>query len=191
MTRYTSSRHYLVFGLAALAGALVSAWFTMRWLPSIVPAILLLVAGATSLTLYVSPSIEVHAHELRIGRRRYAWSEVRAVDRILVTPLVVVFRFADNSARTLIFAGDLVTSNRLLRQIRRAAREALIDGVPYSEFWAEPAMSAAIAPSAIEGIKERTSPRYPVLRKEDEAEVERLYQRLKTVGHLDSRGDDN
>jgi hypothetical protein len=31
------------------------------------------------------------------------------------------------------------------------------------------------------------SPRYPLLRPEDEAEVERLYQRLKAVGHLDPK----
>ena len=30
-------------------------------------------------------------------------------------------------------------------------------------------------------------PRYRVLRPEDEAEVERLYQRLKTVGNLDQK----
>ena len=31
------------------------------------------------------------------------------------------------------------------------------------------------------------SPRYRILRPEDEAEVERLYQRLKTVGNLDQK----
>ena len=30
-------------------------------------------------------------------------------------------------------------------------------------------------------------PRYRILRPEDEAEVERLYQRLKTVGNLDQK----
>jgi hypothetical protein len=35
--------------------------------------------------------------------------------------------------------------------------------------------------------REPTPYRYPLLRPEDEAEVERLYQRLKTVGRLDSK----
>ena len=30
-------------------------------------------------------------------------------------------------------------------------------------------------------------PRYRLLRPDDEAEVEKLYQRLKTVGHLDQK----
>ena len=35
--------------------------------------------------------------------------------------------------------------------------------------------------------KQAPVPRYRVLRPEDEAEVERLYQRLKTVGNLDQK----
>jgi len=35
--------------------------------------------------------------------------------------------------------------------------------------------------------RESTPYRYPLLLPEDEAEVERLYQRLKTVGRLDSK----
>jgi len=34
------------------------------------------------------------------------------------------------------------------------------------------------------------APRYRILRPEDEAEVERLYQRLKTVGNLDQKTSD-
>jgi hypothetical protein len=32
--------------------------------------------------------------------------------------------------------------------------------------------------------------RYPVLSSEDEEEVERLFQRLKSVGHLESKSSD-
>ena len=35
--------------------------------------------------------------------------------------------------------------------------------------------------------KQPPAPRYRILRPEDEAEVERLYQRLKTVGNLDQK----
>ena len=49
----------------------------------------------------------------------------------------------------------------------------------------EPALRHPIpAPSV--APREATPYRYPLLRPEDEAEVERLYQRLKTVGRLDS-----
>ena len=38
--------------------------------------------------------------------------------------------------------------------------------------------------------KQAPPPRYRILRPEDEAEVERLYQRLKTVGNLDQKNTD-
>jgi len=42
------------------------------------------------------------------------------------------------------------------------------------------------------GVERRqlASPRYQLLRPDDEAEVERLFQRLKTVGHLDKSSDE-
>ena len=82
--------------------------------------------------------------------------------------------------------------------LRRFSREALLDGVPYREFWGE---LAAVA-RATEPAKKRSSEssdadqdvsaplRYPVLRSEDEEEVERLFQRLKSVGHLESKNSD-
>ena len=64
---------------------------------------------------------------------------------------------------------------------RRTARNALIDGIPYRQFWGEalPSQERRLA-----------SPKYQLLRPEDEAEVERLFQRLKTVGHLDKTSDE-
>ena len=46
-------------------------------------------------------------------------------------------------------------------------------------------MAGAIATNG--GERKQPAPRYRVLRPEDEAEVERLYQRLKTVGNLDQK----
>jgi hypothetical protein len=58
------------------------------------------------------------------------------------------------------------------------SREALLDGVAYRQFWGD-------EPEAEK--KPLESPKYQLLRTEDEEEVERLYQRLKTVGHLDPK----
>jgi len=70
----------------------------------------------------------------------------------------------------------------LLRQLRRASRDALIDGVPYRQYWGE----VLTGPDAQGNV----APRFRLLRPEDEAEVNRLYQRLKTVGHLDPKKTD-
>ena len=64
--------------------------------------------------------------------------------------------------------------------LRRLSRDALIDGIPYRQYWGE------VLTSGVER-KQPPAPRYRVLRPEDEAEVERLYQRLKTVGNLDQK----
>jgi hypothetical protein len=59
-------------------------------------------------------------------------------------------------------------------------RDALIDGIPYRQYWGE-------VLTANSGRKMLPSPRYRLLLPEDEAEVERLYQRLKAVGHIDPK----
>ena len=79
----------------------------------------------------------------------------------------------------LLYAGDLDSAASLLRHLRRYSREALLDGIPYRQFWGE-----SDAP------KQLPPPRYPLLRPEDEDEVERMFQRLKSVGRLDPRGSD-
>jgi hypothetical protein len=68
----------------------------------------------------------------------------------------------------------------LLRHLRRFASDALIDGIPYRQYWGE-----LLAPGSER--KQVPTTRYRILRPEDEAEVERLYQRLKTVGNLDQK----
>jgi len=81
----------------------------------------------------------------------------------------------------MVHPGDSQSAGNLLRQLRRYSREALIDGVPYRQFWGEPSQSSAPP------RKTTPSPRYPLLLASDEAEVERMFQRLKTVGHLDQK----
>jgi hypothetical protein len=93
----------------------------------------------------------------------------------------VYLTLSDSERLLIVYPGDFDSSAALLRHLRRYSRLALLDGVPHRQFWGEPS-----------GV-ERTQlppPRYPVLRPEDEEEVERMFQRLKSVGHLDPRGSD-
>jgi hypothetical protein len=84
----------------------------------------------------------------------------------------------------LIYPGDPDSSNSLLRHLRRFSREALIDGVPYRQFWGE-------APPKPKDRKQTALQRYPLLLPEDEADIERMFQRLKTVGHIDQKNSDD
>jgi len=185
MHRYVPSRKYFHAALAALVVTVVSGWFAYQWIPSIVPAVLMLATSALLFFLSFRPPVEIHPHHLRIGNRAIPWPDIRAIDRTgWISPLVLFLTLDDDSREVLIYPGDLDTSRRLLNHICRSARESLIDGVPHPEFWGETSIDAGPPEDAsIEG----KTPRYPMLREEDEAEVERLYQKLKVVGHLDPK----
>jgi hypothetical protein len=136
----------------------------------------------TALFLFVlwrRPAVEIHETCLLIGRRRIPWADIRSLDRRgWPAFLIVRIGLVDRSRLLLVYPGELDSANSLLRHLRRYSREALIDGKPYRQFWGE----------GLPGVPESRalpSPSYQLLRPEDEAEVERLYQRLKTVRHLD------
>ena len=133
------------------------------------------------LLLAFRPAIEIHDSHLRIGRRQIPWNQIRRLDQTgWNVPLLVYLTLEDDCRVALLHPGDLDSSASLLRHLRRSAREALLDGVPYRQFWGEPPAS----------VPPRVAPlRYPLLRPEDEAEVERMFQRLKSVGHLEQRHD--
>lgn len=181
MTRYSPSRQYWPAGLTALAMGCVSVWFALQWPPAFIAAVLLFGSAAAVLFLASRPVVEIHADRMMIGRRAIAWSDIRKVDRTgWVSPLAVHLTLADDTRILMVYPGDPDSSNSLLRQVRRGSRGALIDGIPYHQFWGE----ALPAPAE---RRQLVSPSYPLLTPEDEAEVERLYQRLKTVGHFDPK----
>ena len=181
MTRYLPARHYLWFGLAAIAFAGFSTWMALSFTPSFIPAGLLVLTAGLLLAMAFRPAIEVHEGYISVGRRIIPWMDVRRLDRTgWMSPLIVKITLFDDSRMLLIYPGDLDSCNSLLRHLRRFSRDALIDGIPYRQYWGE-----VLAPGGDRKIA--PPPRYRILRPEDEAEVERLYQRLKAVGHLDQK----
>ena len=180
-TRYVPSRHYLVAGMVACGLTVFSAWWALRWSPALLAAFLFAGTAIFVLSLALRPPIEVGEKHLKIGRRKIAWEDVRRLDRAgWVSPLVVHITLYDDSRILMVYPGDLDSANSLLRHMRRQAREALIDGVPHHEFWGKvlPPEEPPEPPPGTEGR---------LLRPEDQAEVERLFQRLKSVGYLDQR----
>lgn len=181
MTRYAPSRNYGKAGIVALAFSALSAAFALNWLPAAIPCGLFLASAALLLFLALRPPVEIHEGHLAVGKRVISWNRIRRVDRTgWISPLVVNLTLDDESHFLLIYPGDLEAAHGLLRHLRRFARHALIDGVPHTQFWGE-TMSLTVDRKAL------PSPRYPLLTDQDEAEVERLFQRLKTVGHLDPK----
>jgi hypothetical protein len=184
MTRYLPARHYLGFGISAVVLSALVTWFafTLHLNLAYVPAGLFLLSAGLLFAMAFRPAIEVHEGYLSIGKRIIPWMDIRRLDRTgLLSPLILRITLFDDSRLALIYPGDLDSCNSLLRHLRRLSRDALIDGVPYRQYWGE-----ALAPGSGER-KQPPVPRYRILRAEDEAEVERLYQRLKTVGNLDQK----
>src|SRR5205814_1479069 len=176
--------HYLLFGIVFIALAAFSGWLGLGWTPGFIPCALSLLIGAVLIYLAYRPAIELHPHHLAVGHRTIHWLDVRRVDRTgWDSPLIVKLTLFDDSRVLLIYPGNLDSCQALLRHLRRASRDALIDGVPYRQYWGE-ALSAGPTGG------QAALPRYKLLRSEDEAEVERLYQRLKTVGNLDQKSSD-
>jgi hypothetical protein len=192
--------------IVAASGAALSVWSALRWDPaslldiapwvphglgvalgpalspsSIAAALFAIPAAVLFLLAFLRP-IEIHETHLRMGPRQIPWTEIRRLDQTgWNVPLLVYLTLNEERRVLLIHPGDFDSSASLLRHLRRNSREALLDGVPYRQFWGEPpsAAPAQIAP-----------PRYPLLRPEDEEEVERMFQRLKSVGHLERRDAD-
>jgi hypothetical protein len=180
VSSYRTSSRYLWAGLTALVLTGFSAWVAFRWPFAWIASILFLGSSFVVLYLALRPPVEIYETHLKIGSKTIPWMQVRRLDRGSQLPLVVRLTLADKTRILLVYAGDLDSASNLLRHLRRFAREALIDGVPYRQFWGE-------AISAAQERKQLPPPRYPLLLPEDETEVERMFQRLKSVGHIDQK----
>jgi len=179
---YRPSRRYMVYAALCSLGAAGSAWAGAHWGVAWIAVMLSFLAAAFAmLALTMRPAIEVHSAYLAVGRHIIFWNEILRVDRTRWTaPLLVRLTLAGERRIFVLHPGDEDSSVGLLRHLFRNSRQAMLDGVPYAKFWGEPSTVAAAAPEP--------SPRARLLLPEDEAEVERLFQRLKTVGRLDQRG---
>jgi len=180
MTRYLPAQHYRWLGIGALALAGFMTWWGTQFHAAWFPAGLFVLCASVLFVLAFRPPIEIHEGYVSIGNRIIPWMDIRRLDRTgWISPLIVRITLFDDSRLMLIYPGDLDSCNSLLRHLRRLSRDALIDGIPYRQYWGE-----VLAPGE---RKQAALPRYRILRPEDEAEVERLYQRLKTVGNLDQK----
>ena len=179
MSCYRPARHYLSAGIVAALCAVFSVWCGTQWWAALIPAVLFIVSSVVLCYLGTRPAIEVDDRGLRMGSTVIPWEDVVRIDSTAWTsPLVLRISLRDGRRIRLIYPGDVESAGRLLRQMRRFARQALIDGLSYGQYWGE-VLAVNEQPQAL------TPPRYRLLRPDDEAEVEELYQRLKAVGRLD------
>ena len=191
MSRYLPSPIYLHASVAALALAAISSYIALSFLPAAGPAILLLLSGLALLYIYRRPVVEIHPTHLTIGDRRYSWTQIRQLDHSgWVAPLIVRLKMQDNTSMTLVYPGDLESANMLLRELRQHAHLAVIDGVVHRDYWRREDETVLVAPPVRARKADQEKHRYPLVSAGEEEEIEKLYQRLKTVGHLEQPRDD-
>jgi hypothetical protein len=187
---FLPSRQYARVGWAALAGSLVCVVCGFGAPVAFIPALLCASTAAAIFWLAARPPIRVGETQFNIGERSIAWREVRAINRSrfnnsgFVSPLVLHLKLTNARYKFLIYPGEPDRVERLLKVLRKSSHMASFDGVPYRDFWMwndptgedeRPALPPAAAPPV------------HLFSREDEEEIERLYQKLKTVGRLDSR----
>jgi hypothetical protein len=173
---YRPARQYLPASLTAFALALFSAWCGLQWSMALLPASLFIISSFLLGYLGTRPPIEIGEHCLRIGSAMLPWNEIEGIDTTSWnSPLVLHLTLSDGSRRRLVYPGDVLSADRLVRQLRRLARGAAIDGV------ARPANLHEIAPIRADEHSLQP-PRMRLLRPEDEAEVLRMYRELKSAG---------
>ncbi len=179
--------------MLAFSGALLSSFIALKWPPAWIAAGLFALTTIAILVLALRPAIEIHETHLAVGNVEIPWPEIRRIDQTgWNAPLAVYLTLADESRMLILHPGDVDSSTSLLRHLRRYSREALLDGIPYKQFWGE-ALPPQLPPSSAAPPKQLPRARYPLLRPEDEDEVERMFQRLKAVGRIDrtdGRGSD-
>jgi hypothetical protein len=168
--------------MIAIGGAVLGGWTALRWAPAWIAAVAFGITALGILVLALRPAIEIFETHLSVGRKAVAWSDIRRLDQTgWNAPLAVYMTLADGHRFLILYPGDLDSSTSLLRHLRRYSREALLDGIPYRQFWGE---------AASERKQVAPPPRYPLLRPEDEDEVEKMFQKLKSVGRIDGRSSD-
>jgi hypothetical protein len=166
-------------GSVALILGAMSAWVAYQWMPAWIPASLFFFTALSLFWLHFRPAIEVTDREISIGQRSFAWSSITKIQTTgWLTPLVLRLTMDDGSKAVLIYPGDLESSSRLREIVTSCAPHALLDGQPQRK------RQATIA---VRDNKNERTERYPLLTREDEAEVERMFQRLREVGNLDSQ----
>jgi hypothetical protein len=190
IARYRPSRRYILFALLAICGTAFSVWTGLRWPSTWIAAGLFGITSGALLALLWQPRIEIHETHLQLGRRVVFWREIRRVDQTgWIAPLAVNLTLSNDHRIVLLYAGDLDSATSLLRHLRRYSRHALLDGIPYRQAWGE----TGTAPDS--GLQQPAPPAVyrPLLPQEEEEEIERMFQRLKSVGRLDrdQRGSDD
>ncbi len=179
---FVPSRLYSRVGWAALAGSVVCVLCGFRAPLAFVPGVLCAGTAAALFWLAARPAIRIGETQFNIGERAIAWREIREINTSrFLSPLVLHLQLTNARRRILIYPGEPERIEKLLLQLRKNSQLATFDGVAYRDYWTWLSMNGSRSETPVLDQPVR------MLSSEEEDEIERLYQKLKTVGRLDTR----
>src|SRR5882724_6782105 len=179
---FVPARLYARVGWATLAASMLCILSGFRAPLAFIPAFAFAGGAAALFWLAARPPIRIGETQFNVGERAIAWREVREINRSrFVSPLVLRLKLTNSRQKMLVYPGEPERVQRLLIELRRNSELATFDGVTYRDYWT---WSTLNSPQGHNPLLD-----HPVrmFSSEDEADVERMYQKLKTVGHLDTR----
>lgn len=182
---YQPSPAYARLGWAALAGSAVCLICGLRAPLAFVPGALCAVTSLVLFWLAARPAIRVGSTQFNIGERAIAWQEVREINSSrFISPLILKLKLTNSRRKALIFPGEPERIAKLLDTLRKHSMLATFNGIAYRDYW------------TWNDVKELSGDNSPnetpvrMISAEDEEEVERMYQKLKSFRDLDSRDTD-
>jgi hypothetical protein len=179
---FVPSRLYSRVGWAALAGVLISVLCGFRAPLAFIPGFLCGVTAFAMFWLAARPQIRIGESQFHIGERCIAWREVRELNSSrFLSPLVLKVRLTNSRRALLIYPCEPERIEQLLFQLRKNSHMATFDGVAHRDYWTWLTLNNAKTENPVLEQPVR------MLSVEEEDEIERLYQKLKAVGRLDSR----
>src|SRR5689334_625419 len=183
---YQPSRLYARVAWAALAGSLVCVLCGFRAPLAFIPGLLCAATAGGLFWLASRPSIRIGEMQFNIGDRAIAWREVREINSSrFVSPLILKVKLTNSRYKILVFPGEPERIARLMFQLRKNSHLATFDGVTYRDYWTWSALAGS------RGENPNVEQPVRMVSQEDEEEIERLYQKLKSVGRLDSRSSEH
>ena len=183
---FVPSRLYSRVGWAALAGSAVCVLCGLRAPLAFIPGILCAATAAAVFWLAARPPIRIAETQFNVGERAIAWREVREINTSrFLSPLVLKLQLTNSRYKILIYPGEPERIEKLLFQLRKHSQFATFDGVAYRDYWTWLSMNGSRSETPVLEQPVR------MLSAEEEDEIEQMYQKLKTVGRLDTRSTDS
>lgn len=183
---FQPSRLYARVGWVALAGSAVCVLCGFRAPLAFIPGFLCAITAASLFWLAARPAVRIGETQFNIGERAIAWREVREINSSrFVSPLILKVKLTNSRQKLLIYPGDPERIARLMFQLRKNSHLASFDGVAYRDYWTWTSLAG------LNGDNPALDQPVRMLSQDDEEEIERMYQKLKTVGRLDSRSTDS